>query len=378
MERVRLGIIGLGLAWERLHAPALDRLKDRFEIIAVCDTDINKANLVAAGINLPPNSAFSDYREMLETCPGIEAVDVLVPIGESFECASAVIKSGKHLITEKPLAHTPEAARELVKLKDKHNIKMMVAENIRYEEENAIIKKLISDGQVGDVVYFVDNHIVEYQQQAQTGGFAQTNWRQHPNFSGGVLLDSGIHHIARTRFFFGDVQSIAAHGRPSNVGFSPYSCVNALFTFKDDIAGHYSFLLTGKETQAPLIGLRIFGTHGEIYLEERNCGFVNITYRDGRNNGVITYAPSQGYFHEFEDFHTAIRLGGRIESTPEKALGDIESIFHMIEAIKLGQVIKPTKNHSFENAGTPLAQMYMPGISKQQLRESVQMERKIY
>jgi len=340
MPKVKLAIIGLGLAWERLHAPALARLQDRFEIVAVCDIDAQKAQNVAQSLGLPQSSAFTDYHEMLNRSD-IEAVEALLPIQENYECAEAIINAGKHVIAEKPFAATPEAARRLIDLKNKMKVKILVAENIRYEEENTLIKKLIDEGAIGNVIYFIDNHITEYAQDAENGGFAQTNWRQHPQFEGGVLLDSGVHHMARLRYLFGDINSLYATGRPSTVGFAPYSCVNALIGFREYIHGHYSFLTVAKETQYPLVGLRIFGTHGEIYLEERTCGFVNITYKDGRPGEAIPYNVGQGYFHELEDFHTALRLGNKIESTPEKAMGDIETVFAILESCRTGEVIKP-------------------------------------
>ena len=360
MERIKLGIIGLGLAWERLHAPALARLSDRFEIVAVCDKDMKKASEVAQFLGLPPEAVYSNYNNLLARTD-IEAVESLVPISENYETAVAVISKGKHLIAEKPFASTPEAARNLIRLKDRHNVKVMVAENIRYEEENALIKRLISGGQIGNPVYFIDNNVVEYREDAEKGGFAQTQWRQEPQYEGGVILDSGVHHIARLRYLFGDVTSVFAHGRPSGLSFSPFSCINALLNFRDNVSGHYSFFVSGKETQSPLVGLRIFGTHGEIFLEEKHCGFVNITYKDGRPGGVIPYTPGQGYYYELEDFHTAVRMGGKIESTPEKALGDIETIFAMLESAKVSGVKFPA--HDAET--TPLTQAYvLPGVTQ--------------
>jgi len=361
VERIKLGVVGLGLAWERLHAPALARLQDRFEIVAVCDTNADKAREVAVYLGLGEENAYSDYKEML-TRTDIEAVDSLVPIYENFECASAIINSGKHLIAEKPFASTPEAAKELIKLRDKKKVKVLVAENIRYEEENILIKKLITDGKIGNPVYFIDNNIVDYKEQATEGGFAQTNWRQHPEFAGGVILDSGVHHIARMRYLFGDIISVYAHGRPSNVDFAPYSCINALFGFREDVSGHYSFLMIGKESQSPFVGLRIFGTHGEIYLEERTCGFVNISYKDGRQSEAIPYDTGKGYFHELEDFHSCIRLGNKIESTPEKALGDIETVFAMLESARLGEVVKPTPEVFFDGMRTHVTHVYVPRV----------------
>jgi predicted dehydrogenase len=335
VSKIKIGIVGLGLAWERLHAPAFEQLNDKFEIAAVCDANDIKARDVAAWLGLPPESAYSDYKNMLKRSD-IEAVDTLVPIYENYECAAAVIKSGKHLIAEKPFAASPAAAANLIKLKDKHKVTVLVAENERYAEENILIKQLLDERKIGNPVYFIDNHTVEYQKEITGGGFAQTQWRQHPDFEGGVILDSGVHHIARQRFLFGRVMGLTAHGRPSGVDFSPFSCINALMTFEHYIAGHYSFFMLGKESQAPLVGLRIFGTSGEIYLEEPSCGFVNVSYKDGSRE-AIQYTPGRGYFHELNNFHAALRLDAKIESTPEKALGDIETVFRIMESTR-----KPT------------------------------------
>jgi predicted dehydrogenase len=340
MKKIKLGVIGLGLAWERLHAPALEQLTDRFEITAVCDINVAKARQVARGFNLSEDAAYSNYNKLLEH-PGLEAALTLLPISQNFDAARAVIRRGLHLVAEKPLAQTPDAAKELIRLKNRLDVKVMVAENIRYEEENKLIKGLIENGTIGNAVYFIDNHVTEYREDAAKGGFAQTKWRQKPEYAGGVLLDSGVHHVARWRYLFGDAQKVFTHGRESGLSFSPFSCINTLATFNDGIAGHYSFFVVGKESQKPAAGLRIFGTHGEIYLEERGCGFVNLSFKDDRPAQAIAYTPGRGYFYEWEDFHAALRLGARLESTPEKALGDIETVFAMLTSARLSEPVAP-------------------------------------
>ncbi|MCL2456947.1 MAG: Gfo/Idh/MocA family oxidoreductase, partial [Defluviitaleaceae bacterium] len=284
-------------------------------------------------------SAYGDYNKMLGR-PDIDAVESLVPISGNYETAAAVMRSGKHLIAEKPFASTPKAARDLIKLRDKHKTKILVAENIRYEEQNIIIKNLISNGQIGEPIFFVDNYVVDYEEESARGGFGQTEWRKNPDFEGGVLVDSGVHHVARMRFLFGDARSVFAQGHGSATNFAPYSCVNSLLSFDENISGHYSFFLSGKETQAPLVGLRIFGTQGEIFLEDPNCGFVNISFRD-RPSVAIAYTPGQGYFHELENFYAALRHDEKIESTPEKAIGDIETVFAILESVRSGAPKNP-------------------------------------
>ena len=342
-----MGIIGLGLAWERLHAPALERLKEKFEIVAVCDSNAEKAASTSRYLDLP--AAYDDYKEMLGR-PDIEAVLSLVPIAGNFETAAAVMRSGKHLVAEKPFASSPDAARELIALQKKTGVKVMVAENVRYEDETVLIKNLLTAGQIGTPVYFTDNHVVDYLEDSAQGGFGQTDWRQHPEYAGGVIMDSGVHHMARMRYLFGDVRSVFAHGYPSSEDFSPYSAINAMMGFGENITGHYSFFLSGKESQAPLSGLRIFGTQGEIYLEESACGFVNISYKDDRPPVAISYTPGQGYCRELDNFHAALRLGAEIESTPQKAVGDIETVFALMESARTGEVVRPTQTETISTA----------------------------
>jgi len=329
MQQIKIGIIGVGKAWEKLHSPAFAHLTDKFKITAVCDTDHQKAKSVASTLGLPDNAAYDSYEKMLAEAD-IEAVDTMVPISENYECAKAAIKHGKHIIAEKPLAATLNAAKELIELKNKAGITMLVAENSRYEEENVIIKNLLEERRIGNPVYFIDNHVTEFQKEMlDQNTFSSTPWRMDADFKGGVFLDSGVHHVARHRFLFGGVRTLYALGRPAEVDFAPYSALHVMFTFDNHIAGHYSFFIIGKETQNPAVGLRIFGTHGEIYLENKECGVVNVTTKDGSNE-QISYTPSAGYYHELENFYDALCNKKEVISTPEKALGDMQVIFDML------------------------------------------------
>jgi len=342
MSKIKLGLIGVGLAWEKLHYPAIKRLNDKFEITAVCDCDYNKAKAAANEFNLSEDSIYKDYMSMLSNAD-MEAIDLMVPISANYEIAKAVINHKKALIAEKPFAASVEGARELISLANKNKIKILVAENIRYTEESVLIKSLLEERKIGNVIYFIDNHVTEFQKDMLKDTFAATEWRQHPKFKGGIFLDSAIHHIARHRFLFGDVRTIYATGRPSDVDFSPYSSISALLTFPNHITGHYSFYMTGKESQAPLVGLRIFGTEGEIYLEEKNCGFVNLSFKDGRQE-TIPYQPEEGYYQELDNFYQAIRKDREIISTPQKELGDIQVIFDILNSIEKENTVQATNN----------------------------------
>jgi len=169
--------------------------------------------------------------------------------------------------------------------------------------------------------------------------FASTHWRKDADFKGGVFLDSGVHHAACHRFLFGGVRTLYAVGRPAEVDFAPYSALHAMLTFDNHVAGHYSFFIIGKETQHPAVGLRIFGTNGEIYLENKDCGHVNVSTKDGQYE-AIPFTSKTGYAGELNNFYDAIRNKKEIISTPEKALGDMEVIFGMLESAQEDKRLK--------------------------------------
>lgn len=293
--------------------------------------------------NLGTDAIFDSHTQMLNHAD-IEAIDLMVPIQDNYDIARDVISAKKHLLAEKPFASTVKEAKDLIKQANSKDVKVLVAENFRYTEENHIIKNLIETKKIGNVVYFIDVNNKEFQKEMLEDDFAATEWRQHPEFKGGIFLDEGVHHIARMRFLFGDVDRVFATGRPSEIDYCEYSCINTLLTFGSNITGYYSFYNIGRETQAPLVGLRIFGTEGEIYLEDKNCGYVNLSLKDGTHQ-AIPYKPEEGYYNELENFYDAIKNNTQIVSTPEKELGDIQVIFDILKSIDNSKCINASNQY---------------------------------
>ena len=325
MQKIRLGVIGTGMAWDRLHLPALQQLQDKYEIVAVCDTDIEKAQNAATQIGLAEDCVYSDHRVMLRR-EDIDAVDVLVPISENFDVAQDVIRTGKGLIAEKPLAATLEGARDLIALKNRHGTKMMVAENFRYEEFSTVIKEAL--GQIGKVTYFIFNTGADFEKDMTGDTFAAKEWRQHPAFPGGIFLDGGVHDIALMRYLFGDAQDVRAFAARQDKDYCPWRNINTIIQFANGVIGSYNYWSSNGELAKPPVGLRIFGSLGEIVLESKECGTVQIYFKDGRSEQKA-FAPEKGYYHELLSFYD-----GDIVSTPEKELGDMELIDQILGLIE--------------------------------------------
>ena len=129
MEKIKIGIIGCGIAARDLHLPALNRLKDKFEITAVCNHTIDKAKSFSDLVGGVPY--FKDYHDLLNR-QDVDAVDVVLPIGLNPKVTHDALRAGKHIMVEKPLAANLEDARKMLDLEKQYPQTTMVAENYRY------------------------------------------------------------------------------------------------------------------------------------------------------------------------------------------------------------------------------------------------------
>lgn len=332
MRKLRMGIIGVGMAFEKLHYPAYQMLSDKYEIAAISDLDPQKTEKWKDILQLQDQDIYTDFRQMPERSD-IDAFDILVPIELNFEVTREVARAGKPIICEKPLAPNLEEACRARDIQKQYGIPVMIAENYRYNEEVNIIKDLVEIKKVGDICYFIWNRFINFPQEMTTAKFAAREWRQHSEFPGGVILDTGVHDIAALRHIFGDAQKVQSFGKPQKEDFAPYSVMMTNMVFKNGILGSYTFYCSGKETVKPFTGLRIFGTGGMIYLEERDSGKIEVIYNDGKIES-LSYKPQRGYYNELLNFYNALMGVEEIKVTPEVEYGDAVMMFTMLKSAR--------------------------------------------
>jgi predicted dehydrogenase len=92
MKPIRIAIIGYGKIAEDQHRPSIEG-NERFELVA-------SSSRSGQGVG----QTFTDWRELIRTAEGLEAVAITTPPGPRFEIASECIAAGLHCLLEKPPA----------------------------------------------------------------------------------------------------------------------------------------------------------------------------------------------------------------------------------------------------------------------------------
>ena len=108
-ERIRLGIIGLGVISQAVHLPNLRRLTDLFEIRHVCDLSAQLAATIGSEAGASVRYG-TDAAELIAD-PEVDAVLICTP-GAHSELARRALEAGKHVLAEKPYAYDGEVARD--------------------------------------------------------------------------------------------------------------------------------------------------------------------------------------------------------------------------------------------------------------------------
>ena len=183
VSRIRLGIIGAGLAVRELHLPVLAAMRERFDVVALASRSVESARRLAAELNTTVGRAptvFATHDELLQS--GLcEAVAVAVPIALTPTIVRSALAVGCHVLAEKPLADTVAEHRALIALARSKGVTLMVGEQIRYRRPFHQCHELVTAGLIGRPCVYRLN---DMHWTSPEGKYAMTSWRREGRHRG--------------------------------------------------------------------------------------------------------------------------------------------------------------------------------------------------
>lgn len=148
--------------------------------------------------------ATRDFADLLAD-PEIQVIDICAPTRAHRDLAIAALKAGKHVICEKPLTRTPEAAREIAAAARTAKGFFMPAMCMRFWPEWAWLKDAIEKQRFGKVLS------AHFRRVAEPPAWGQKNFFQGTE-SGGGLFDLHIHDTDFVQFCFGRPRRVYSRG----------------------------------------------------------------------------------------------------------------------------------------------------------------------
>ena len=151
MRRIRLGIIGAGLIWNKAHKHKLEELKHRYEIVAFAVNSTESRDKLAG--EYPDAAVSRDVHDLLNRYD-IDVVVVLTPLHLNAAMTMAALEADKHVLVEKPLGTSPDDVHRIRRLEEKSGKKAIVLEQYRYDDTLTVLKNVLNDGRVGETVSY--------------------------------------------------------------------------------------------------------------------------------------------------------------------------------------------------------------------------------
>src|SRR6185436_18189995 len=194
MEKVRLGIIGMGNIG-KYHADYLQQKKvSRCELTAVCDA-------VAPLDRYKPLKTFTDGEALIKS-GAVDAVIIATPHFQHTTLGIAALDSGVHAMVEKPISSHKADAERLIAAHRRHpELIFSGMFQLRTEPRYKKIQKLIQDGDLGDIIRINWINTDWYRTEAYyaSGGWRAT-WKGE---GGGVLLNQCLHNLDTLQWLVG-------------------------------------------------------------------------------------------------------------------------------------------------------------------------------
>jgi predicted dehydrogenase len=295
MAKLGVGVLGVG-TMGRQHAFNLRHLIPEARLIAVADTNLERAKQVAAELEI--DHYYSSVEAMAER-KDVQAIVVVTPAKFHGAAMKACAGAGKDIFCEKPFTLTVEEADEVLDATQKAGVRVQVGHVRRYDPPNVRAKARIEAGEIGDPVIFKsvardpEPPPVSYLASGVNGMFFQ---------------DSTVHEFDLGRWIMNDeISEIHAYGAvlvfPEIAQFNDIDTALLTMKFSRGTLGaveNYMQSGYGYDVRTEIVGSK--GTIITGYLQQ--TAEVVLTSAGSRTDIVDHFLVrfADGYLHQMRDF----------------------------------------------------------------------------
>lgn len=207
-HKIRVALVGAGAAgqahafgWRNVSmAAGLDTVA--VELAVVVDPNVDLAAKTAARYGYA--EATADLQRVLDD-PSIDALSVALPNSVHAEVLPAILRSGKHVLTEKPIGRSAAEAEGLVELAEQSSAVTGVGFSFRRLPGLAAVRNLVADNSIGTVNSFTAWYNADYGASPD----APFGWRYAKESAGaGALIDIGTHAIDAVQHVIAPVRRV--------------------------------------------------------------------------------------------------------------------------------------------------------------------------
>ena len=358
MRSLNVGILGCGVI-SRTYASDIGRFFPQLKIAGCADLTITPAEKLAKEFGIP--KAY-ETDELLSD-PEIRLVINLTPPQAHTELNRKIIEAGKHLFCEKPFAHTPEEAQELLDLADRKGVQAGSAPDTFLSSGLQSLRYYLDAGMIGKPFFITANMTT----------FGVETWHPNPRpfyaAGGGPLYDMAPYYLSALVSLLGPIECIAAFSAKPAETRHVYTGEHAGEKIPVEVDTHYSAVMWMRSGAVVSLNIsfdiyrsnlpmfEIYGDGGTLSYPDPNFGggapkvyrkeqFIDPVYRDteeARQRSKVFYELPELFIRPRDysrgigvaDLAHAIETGG-VSRTHGMIVHTIEAIRGLMKAAETG------------------------------------------
>lgn len=345
MNKINIGIVGLGTIAKNAHIPTLSTFKD-VEIKFAAEVDIKRGKEFAKKWNI--SEVYDDYTKMYENAD-LDAVFICLPNFLHFDAVKGALENNLHVFCEKPMGLRADEAYELVRMARKKNLVLAVGYNRRleknYEEAANIVKSL----KLGNIL---QAHGILVNAGPYAAWIPSSDWFFNDKY--GVLYDSCPHLIDIIMHILSDqITEVSARGISTLYGLNVFDNIVSVFKTEKRVVGTFN---VGWKTAAAYDAFQVHGTGGSVFANPLE---VEVRYGSyGPLDSVVDHIksikkimgsqvgrmsadkrPNEIYFREDMAFIDAVLNSGNPLASGEEGLRVLEVLEAIKESVDEGGVV---------------------------------------
>ena len=330
MEKIRFGIVGCGTV-SRRHIEAIEAC-EHAQLTAVCDS--YAPNLQKA-VEATGAQGFDDYKKLIHSGL-VDAVDILTASGLHAHIGIEAACAGKHVLVEKPIDVTLQAAQALVDACRANGVKLSCIFQRRFGEPVQAIRAAISRGDFG-MLNECCCHTKWYRDQAY---YDCVDWRGTWALDGGgALMNQSIHYVDLMQYLMGEVDEVMGYtATRAHQRMETEDVAVAALRFKSGALG----LIEGTTSAYPGFSTRldIHGDKGSVMLENDAIRFWQFENGLDCDERLKNASASNAHSLQICDFAQSILHNREPAVTGEEALKSLRIIGAIYESARLGKPVK--------------------------------------
>jgi predicted dehydrogenase len=260
MDQIRIAILGSG-GIARTHARACRAVPD-VDLVLAANWRPESLARFATEWNIPRTT--TSY-EQAAADPGVDAAIITLPNYLHAPEAIRMLRAGKHVLLEKPMAMTAAEAQEIIDVTRETGRTLMVGHMWRFDDQVNWLRRSIAAGLLGKPIRTHGYHLNPPFFGPPDGWIVRK-----ATAGGGAVMDMAVHSIDTTRYLLGEPQPVRVYAE-TGTRYSQYDEVEDVGTFmvRWDNGVHSVFVTANYNPyqEAPEGAIDVWGSegHGRVF-----------------------------------------------------------------------------------------------------------------